>query len=284
MSGDTETRNPHQLVFNEKNHRYKMRTPQGVLSWVPGVTTLIGGGIPKPALNPWYARMVAEFVDENPLEIERLRNLPPVMHNGRERSALVDALCKVPTTKRDSAAERGTEIHALAEKVVAGDEVAVPTVHEAEVIGYAEFLDMWEITPLVTEGRGANSTDFYAGTFDLIGTSPRLADGKPTMIDLKTSNGVYGETALQVAAYSRFEFYLDQDGNEQPMPEIEACYVAHITPGGTDLRPLCRNKAEIAEAFHQFLCAAYIHKSATRRKAFLGDPLPQPATEQRDAA
>lgn len=273
---EVDVRNPHELTFMEGAHRYKMRSPEGVLVWVPGVTTLLGGGIPKPQLNPWYARMVAEFVDENPLEVERLRSLPNVVHRGRERSALVDALCKVPTGRRDTAAERGTEIHKIAEHAVAGEEVEVPAEHEGEVTGYVDFLDAWEITPLITEGRGANATEFFAGTFDLVATSPHLADGNPVMIDIKTSNGVYGETALQTAAYARFEFYLDHDGNEQPMPEIEACYVAHITPGGTDLRPLCRNKAEIAEAYRQFLCAAYTYKSTKRRAAFLGEPLPQP--------
>ena len=266
----------HELTFMEGAHRYKMRSPEGVLVWVPGVTTLLGGGIPKPALMPWYARMVAEFVDQNPLDVERLRSLPNVVHRGRERSALVDALCKVPTGRRDTAAERGTEIHKIAEHVVAGEEVEVPVEHEGEVTGYVEFLDAWEITPLITEGRGANATEFFAGTFDLVATSPHLADGKPVLIDIKTSNGVYGETALQTAAYSKFEFYLDADGNEQPMPEIAATYVAHITPHGTDLHPLCRNPEEITEAYRQFLCAAYIYKSTKRRAAFLGDPLPQP--------
>ena len=264
----------HELQFMEKSHRYKMRTPQGVLAHVPGVTTLISGGIPKPALNPWYARMVAEFVDQNPLEVERLRSLPPVQHQGRERSALVDALCKVPTGKRDTAAERGTQIHALAEKVVAGDEVAVPVEHEGEVTGYVEFLDTWDITPMVVEGRGANVTEFYAGTFDLVGTSPHW-DGV-ALIDLKTSNGVYGETAIQTAAYAKFEFYLDENGDERPMPKIERTFVAHITPFGTDLHPLCTSPAEIDEAYRQFLCAAYITKTAKRRKDFLRDPLPAP--------
>lgn len=266
----------YELQFMDGAHRYKMLTPEGVLVWVPGVTTLLGGGIPKPALMPWYARMVAEFVDQNPLEVERLRGLPNVVHRGKERSALVDALCRVPTGKRDTAAERGMEIHKIAEHVVAGEEVEVPTVHEGEVTGYVDFLDAWDITPLITEGRGANATEFFAGTFDLVATSPHLADGKPVLIDIKTSNGVYGETALQTAAYAKFEFYLDENGQEQPMPEIEATYVAHITPTGTDLRPLCRNPQEIAEAFRQFLCAAYIYKSTKRRDAFLGDPLPQP--------
>lgn len=267
----------HELQFMEKSHRYKMRTPQGVLAHVPGVTTLIGGGIPKPALYPWYARMVAEFVDQNPLEVERLRGLPPVQHNGRERSALVDALCKVPTGKRDTAAERGTAIHALAEKVVAGDEVAVPVEHDGEVTGYAELLDTWDITPVVIEGRGANATEWFAGTLDLIATSPHW-DGV-ALIDLKTSNGVYGETAIQTAAYAKFEFYLDENGEERPMPKIERTFVAHITPFGTDLHPLCTCPAEIDEAYRQFLCAAYITKTTKRRKEFLRDPLPAPAKE-----
>ena len=272
----------HELQFMEKAHRYKMRTPQGVLAHVPGVTTLIGGGIPKPQLNPWYARMVAEFVEQNPLEVERLRSLPPVQHQGRERSALVDALCKVPTGKRDSAAERGTAIHALAEKVVAGDEVAVPVEHDGEVTGYAEFLDAWEITPVVIEGRGANATEWYAGTLDLIATSPHW-DGV-ALIDLKTSNGVYGETAIQTAAYAKFEFYLDENGEERPMPKIERTFVAHITPFGTDLHPLCTSPTEIDEAYRQFLCAAYITKTAKRRKEFLRDPLPSPLKEAQSAS
>lgn len=271
----------HELQFMEKAHRYKMRTPQGVLAYIPGVTTLLGGGIPKPALNPWYARMVAEFVDQNPLEVERLRSLPPVQHQGRERSALVDALCKVPTGKRDTAAERGTQIHALAEKVVAGDEVVVPVEHDGEVTGYVDFLDTWDITPMVVEGRGANVTEFYAGTFDLVGTSPYW-DGV-ALIDLKTSNGVYGETAIQTAAYAKFEFYLDENGEERPMPKIERTFVAHITPFGTDLHPLCTSPAEIDEAYRQFLCAAYITKTAKRRKDFLRDPLPTPNAVADDA-
>ena len=96
------------------------------------------------------------------------------------------------------------------------------------------------------------------------------------VLDLKTSNGVYGETAIQTAAYAKFEFYLDENGEERPMPKIERTFVAHITPFGTDLHPLCTCPAEIDEAYRQFLCASYITKTAKRRKDFLRDPLPTP--------
>ena len=49
------------LVFYPKSHRYKLDG-----AWVPGVTTLIGKGLPKPALPYWAARTVAEWVADNP--------------------------------------------------------------------------------------------------------------------------------------------------------------------------------------------------------------------------
>lgn len=44
------------LVFYPKSHRYRLDG-----DWVPGVTTLIGKGLPKPALPYWAARTVAEW-------------------------------------------------------------------------------------------------------------------------------------------------------------------------------------------------------------------------------
>lgn len=271
------------LTFEQGRHRYTLDTPQGVQAKVQGVTTLIGGGIPKPAIAPWHGRMVAEWVDANPQEVERLRGLPDVRSRGRTRSALVDRLCKVPGEVRDAAADRGSEIHALAEQIVAFREVAVIETHDAEIQGYLEFLDAWEITPVLTEAMVAHRGDWWAGTLDLVATSPHLNDGAPVLIDLKTSNYVYGETALQTAAYARAEFWVD-NGYERPMPDIAATYVAHITPQGTDLHPLCTSREEINEAYRQFLVAAFTTKNAGRRDAFLRPPLDPPTTEKETTA
>ena len=269
------------LTFEQGRHRYTLDTPQGVQAKVQGVTTLIGGGIPKPGIAPWYGRMVAEWVDSNPQEVERLRGLPDVRSRGRTRTALVDQLCKVPGEVRDAAADRGTEIHALAEQIIAGDEVEVPDAHAAEVEGYLEFLDTWDVTPVLTEAMVAHRGDWWAGTLDLVATSPHLHDGEPVLIDLKTSNHVYGETALQTAAYARAEFWVDGD-DERPMPDIAATYVAHITPQGTDLHPLCTSREEINEAYRQFLVAAFTTKNAGRRDAFLRPPLDPPTTTEKE--
>jgi len=56
------------------------------------------------------------------------------------------------------------------------------------------------------------------------------------LLDWKTSKGVYGETALQTAAYAGAEFY-DDDGVETPLPEVDRIGVVHITEAGTQMRP-----------------------------------------------
>ena len=264
------------LTFNEKAHRYKMSDAEGKLLPVTGATTLLGGGIPKPALVYWAGKMVAEFVAENPLEVERLR--------GTED--MVRELAKVPNKVRDRAAVRGSEIHAIAEKYVNGEEVEVPEEHLAEVQGYVEFLEAWEFEVVLAEKSCGNRTNWHAGRFDVLGRSPHLAGGRLVMVDLKTSNHVYGETALQTAAYAKSEFYVDDEAPdvEHPFPEVAATYVAHITPGGTDLHVLCRDEAEIDKAYTMFLAAAYTHKTAKTRDGFLSEPLPCPTTTEQKAA
>jgi hypothetical protein len=53
------------------------------------------------------------------------------------------------------------------------------------------------------------------------------------LIDLKTNrSGIFGETALQLAGYRHADTYLDEDGNEQPMLEVDGCAAVHITADG----------------------------------------------------
>ena len=48
------------IKFSEKAHRYWLDGKH-----IPGVTTLIKGGIPAPALTYWAARTVAEWVADH---------------------------------------------------------------------------------------------------------------------------------------------------------------------------------------------------------------------------
>lgn len=260
------------LTFTHNGHRYKLDGRP-----VTGVTTLIGGGVPKPALVYWAGKVVAEYVEANPQDVEALRNDP--------EKDLVRELAGLPAKQRDEAGVRGTAVHDHAEVLhQTGEAVDVPEELIPYVEGYAEFLDQWQITTLLTERPCANRKDWYAGKFDLFCTSPFLAGGKPVQIDLKTSKGVYGETALQTAAYAKAEFYIDEDGTEHPLPEIAATYVAHVTPDGTALYALASTPEEIDAHYRMFLAAAYTHKTAKARDAIITEPLTVPTTTEGNVA
>jgi hypothetical protein len=274
---------PKGLTFTHNGHRYKL---DGLP--VTGVTTILNGGVPKPALVYWAGKTVAEYVEANPLEIESLRT--------REGVDFVRELAGVPAKVRDDAGVTGTAVHDFAEALAATGTVEdVPDELAGYVEGYADFLDRFQITPLLMERPCASRKDWYAGKFDMIGTSPLLNDGAPIMIDLKTSKFVYGETGLQTAAYSLAEFYMDEDGKEQPLPEIVATYVAHVTPMdrigpnarygeaplGTTLYPLAKNRDEMKGHYAMFLAAAYTHKTTKLRDSIVGEPV---TTAQQAAA
>lgn len=256
------------LVFNERAHRYRMDGKH-----VTGVTTILGGGIPKPALIRWAPRTVAEWVanPENRSELDSLLI-------GSTADA-IKFLAGIPNQMRDDAAERGTEVHDLAEQLNLTGEVNAPDDLLGFITGYLDFMDTWQITPVLAENIAGNREHWYSGKFDLIATSPYLAGGRPVMIDLKTSKGVYWETALQCAAYARAEFYMDADGKETPFPELAATYVAHVTPMdrdglnaryegrplGTSLYQLSGSPAEIDQHFQQFLHAKAVFEDAKAR-------------------
>lgn len=246
------------LKFNEKTHRYWLNGKP-----VTGVTTLLKKGLPKDALMYWSAKTVAEYVADNEDAIVQLRSM------GRE--PMVAALKGVPWEKRDQAAVRGTDVHALAERIVNGEAVEVPVHLEAHVRGYADWLDTFDLVPVLTECSVAHQTLWYAGRFDLI------ADvmGTRWLLDVKTSSNIYGETALQTDAYRHAEFYVTDDDPEThlPMPEgIERIGALHVTDAGTTLYPFDSS----GEPFRIFKHIAFVAKNRDAIDKFKHDAIYSP--------
>ena len=277
------------LRFLEKSHQYRMTelplpATKGPKSANPelrvtGATTLIGGGVPKPNLIYWAGKTVAEYVKENPLEIELLRQKHGVVQaEGEAPFDMVKELANVPGKVRDAAADRGTEIHGIAEKLMHGEEVVIPDELRAAVLGYLKLIDDWGITPLLTETSVGNRKHWFSGRLDSIATIGALGGAK-VLLDWKTSRGIYGETGLQCAAYAKAEFYVNDAAPdvEIPMPEIERTMVCHITDQGSYLYDLAKTPAEIDRHFELFLAAAFTHKTAKERDAIITEPLALPA-------
>ena len=249
------------LKFSPGNHQYRLDGKH-----VPSVTGLIKGGLPAPGLVYWSARTVAEFVADNPSDVEQLRAMG--------RAPMVAALKEVPWQKRDEAALSGTDVHALAERVVHGEPVDVPAEYVDHVQGYARWLDEFDVTPILTERSAASRKHWYAGRFDLIA---EIA-GVVWLLDAKTGR-VHSDAAVQLDAYRNCEFYVDDDDpdTEHPMPEgIERLGVIHVTTGGTVLHPMQSD----GEPFRDFLHIAFLAKRAKQREKYLLDAITEPFRQE----
>jgi hypothetical protein len=255
------------LTFSERGHRYRLDGRS-----VPSVTTLIGDGLPKKALQYWSARTVAEWVADNPERVEQLRAMG--------RGPMVNALKEVPWEKRDTAQVRGTDVHALAERLVHGDRVDVPEHLADYVSSCVDFLDEWRPRPLVVERPVAHRAHWWAGKPDMFAALP---DGRVILFDYKTSaSGVRPETAYQLAAYSHAEFYAAEDGAEHPIPQADMAAVVWLRPDGYDVVPLRADDSVYADFRH----IAWVAKAAKRAAGtkstpgHVGDPLPAPSWDE----
>lgn len=221
---------------------------------VDGVTTILSNGIPKPALVGWAAKSIAEYVgeritidpDSGHVDATALATaLATIGQRNRyskwpadgtvSRLAFIETLKGVHWEDRDRAAKRGTEVHGLAEQLVQGVAVDVPEELAGHVDSYVKFLDEWKVAPVVVEGVCGHRKHRWMGTFDLVADMA----GERWLLDLKTTrSGIYGETALQLAAYRHAEFYLDDDGAEHPMPEVDRVAAVWCRADGYDVIPV----------------------------------------------
>jgi hypothetical protein len=200
---------------------------------------------------------VAKAVVAMPSAVDALRELG--------EDPMVAALAAVPGADRNRKAARGTDVHTWAVEVVHGRELeAVPEDLRLYVDGYARWLDRFDLQPTFTECMVGNRAHWYAGRTDVFGT----LGADSWAFDVKTG-GVYGEAALQLAAYAMAEFWQDPDGTVHDMVPVDRIGVLSVTEAGTELFDM----GDIPTAFGEFLAARAIHTSTTRRKHLVGDPV-----------
>src|SRR5260370_25036887 len=200
---------------------------------IPGVTSILGDGLAKPALSSWAAKTVGGYAVDNWDTLGELK-----------LSERLKSLENAHYADRDAAGKRGTEVHKLAEALNAGKKVAVPDELAGHVEASVKFLDEHDPQVVLTEASVVylKPLNEYAGTLDLVADFPAL--GQRLLCDVKTArSGVFPDNALQLAAYRYADSYLDGT-TLKPMPQVDGCAVIHVPADGYSLVPLEAGPAE----------------------------------------
>jgi hypothetical protein len=192
---------------------------------VPSVTTILSGGVPKPALAPWNAKMVATFAVKNK---DAWANL--------EEDDAIDLLKRSPFRKTKIAADRGTLVHRALDAYAAGEDHVVPKEKplRAQYDGALQFLRDFQVETHHTEVTIFSRKHGYAGTTDVVGgvvipdsidlndfMNPRKRTGT-AVIDYKTGKAIYGDAVIQANAYAFGDFIADgASGQELSLPMVD---------------------------------------------------------------
>jgi hypothetical protein len=245
---------------------------------VPGVTTLTGNGLPKPALLNWAGDATAEYAVDN---WDELAKLSPSERLKRIKGGRYE--------KRDAAAAKGTEVHKLAQRLIDGERVTVPPALTGYVQSCVRMLDEFDLRALYVECVCYSERHRHVGTFDLIGEVrlpdlpkydhiPRDDSGYSMgLFDWKTSkSGIFGEVALQLAPYRWAELLIDPDGEIRPMPDVDFCAGIHLRPDGYSVVPLTCDE----DVYRDFLYVKEVARIVDGLRDLVGEPIEPPTASQ----
>jgi hypothetical protein len=248
---------PTRRINRGRGHSYLLDGEQA-----DGITWIINQGVSKPALVAWAARQSAGYAIDNWDSLAEL--------NSSER------MRKIEGARFESlrgASVRGTDVHQLALRLAAGEEVDVPEHLEGHVDSYLDFVKDWQPEEVLTETVVGNRQYRYMGTLD---TLARI-NNQAWLLDWKTGqSGIWPEAALQLSAYKNSEFYLDADAQEQPMPKVDRAGCVWLRADGYDLIPV-----DISDTtFRVFLYAQQLaHFANHPREQYVADALTAPQKE-----
>lgn len=200
----------------------------------PSVTTILSKGIPKPGLIKWAGKFVAEGAVK---QFDQWYD--------KTDSEAIDWLAGLPDRRRNSSANLGSVIHAAVD-AVANDREMKPVSEEAQgyVNQFMRFVSDFKPKFLLTECAVFSRSHRYAGTLDIVARIGRNV----WVLDTKTGNRVYPETALQLTAYANAEFVGREGGDEQALPTIRRGGILHLGPDSYQLIP-ARIDEEVFDAF-----------------------------------
>jgi len=240
---------------------------------IPGVTTILNGGMPKQFLIEWAGNKSAEIAVDN---WDELTDMPA--------SKKLEFIKQRRKASENLAKNKGTRVHAIAEQVVQGHPAVFEGADEETLLrpyveNYVHFIDLWQIDPILVEVVVVNYRIGYAGTLDLIAdlTNPHTGERETWLLDIKTGEkGIWAETALQLAAYRMAEHYVDNDSTEQAMLPIDPdkCAAINVTADDALFVPVTADD----QAFKIFRYAQKLYEFDKDKDGYVLPPVMHPRT------
>lgn len=211
----------------DEHHRYFY----GSTGPLPSVTTIIKSLDRSGPLIGWAKRETAAAAVRN---LDMLAEM--VKTGGKEHAQ--KWLSGIPDYQRDTAADLGSRIHAIADEINRGvvpQGLITPELDARPYItAYQRFLAHMNPRFILSEAMVCNLTDHYGGSLDSAVAVEFPGENVPALLDIKTGRGVYPETALQFSGYANAEFTATPDDPTQhPLPDFKRFGVVHLQPDGT---------------------------------------------------
>jgi hypothetical protein len=230
------------LEYNDKTHRYYVLTDGKRIS-VPSVTTVCGV-VNKPMLVQWAANQAVNLMQG--------AIGPGVEYDEFYLTGVYSAARNAHNAIRDDAAALGTLVHNILD--LRGPDQVLPTGGDPRVASGVGAGNAWlhehNVETIHAELPIYSRQHHYSGRLDRI----CRVDGRLALVDWKTSNGIWPEYFMQIAAYRHA--YEEQTGEK-----IERCHLVHLGKESGEFKAITVGRTKSAKDFATFLACRHIYES-----------------------
>lgn len=228
------------------------------------VTTALSA-VEKAGLLPWYAKLATLAAVSNVAQLTAAAESGSIDCGddrcGKCLTCLIARFRRAPERERDAAADRGVRFHHLAEIFALTGRI-IPHADDIapHVANFLDFVQVHQVEFDAAEVTVLNREHGWGGTLDNIMTCgwmpPKHRDliGVPLLADYKTSNHIFAQSGLQLAAYRHAECVLLEDGSEHQLPPAhpDVALSLQINAAGWWVRP-CPTTDEVYAKFLRIL-------------------------------
>jgi len=187
-----------EIIFYPNSHRYKIKGSKTFLISVTAITGIIDK---SRVLIDWALRLANEYVKKF-FEESKAKSFTP-----EEILPVIEEALNQHNVKRDAAADSGTQVHDLAQRIgeALRDNQNLPHITDElpesvknGITGFIDWVVEHNVKFIDCERMVYSKKHGFVGLVDAI----IELDGKRYLVDYKTSKGVYSEMKYQVAGYT----------------------------------------------------------------------------------